>query len=53
MMNFPLPAEKNGGRGLKGWSEENLEKCHKICRCVKRFHYAIYDKCWSEIFYTI
>ena len=27
--------ERNGGRGLKNLSEENLEKMHKIVRCLR------------------
>ena len=32
LAHFPEAAAQNGGHGLKYWSEENLEKQHKIAR---------------------
>ena len=33
--HLPQALDKNGGRGLKEWSEESLEKMHKVCRSVR------------------
>ena len=35
LAHFPEAAAQNGGRGLKYWSEENLEKQHKIARRLR------------------
>ena len=37
LFNNRLLPEKNKGRGLKMWSQENLEKEHKVARLVQ-FH---------------